>query len=359
MTTLPIASDLDALTPEWLTAALADVLGGATVVAVDAQWVGTGQMARSVRLRLTLDREVEGAPASVVAKLPAGDDKTRATSAALRNYEIETSFYRELAPILPVRAPRCYHVAHDPVADEFVLVLEDLAPAEQGDQLVGCTVDQAATAVDELTRLHAPRWGDPALERYPWLHRSTEESAAFTAQLVAGLFEGFVARYHARIEPDVMAMGERFIPRLAEYAGGPRGPLTVTHGDYRLDNLLFATEEGGYPVAVVDWQTVSTGAGISDLSYFIGAGLVTEDRRSHEEALVRDYHRAMAAAGVDLDWDDCWAQYRRYTFAGFIMAVAASMLVEQTVRGDDMFVTMANRHGRHALDLDAEALLDA
>jgi hypothetical protein len=28
------------------------------------------------------------------------------------------------------------------------------------------------------------------------------------------------------------------------------------------------------------------------------------------------------------------------------------MLVEQTERGDDMFMAMAHRHARHALDLD-------
>jgi hypothetical protein len=39
------------------------------------------------------------------------------------------------------------------------------------------------------------------------------------------------------------------------------------------------------------------------------------------------------------------------------MAVAASMLVERTDRGDEMFLVMAHRHARHALDLDAPALL--
>ena len=37
---------------------------------------------------------------------------------------------------------------------EGVLVLEDLAPAEQGDQIAGCTVGQAELAVDEAARLH-------------------------------------------------------------------------------------------------------------------------------------------------------------------------------------------------------------
>jgi hypothetical protein len=33
------------------------------------------------------------------------------------------------------------------------------------------------------------------------------------------------------------------------------------------------------------------------------------------------------------------------------------MLVEQTPRGDEMFMAMAHRHSRHILDLDAPALL--
>jgi hypothetical protein len=33
--------------------------------------------------------------------------------------------------------------------------------------------------------------------------------------------------------------------------------------------------------------------------------------------------------------------------------VIASMLVQQTERGDDMFTAMARRHARHALDLGA------
>jgi hypothetical protein len=276
----------------------------------------------------------------------------------VRSYEIEVSFYRELAPVLPVRAPRCFVALHEPTTDGFILVLEDLAPARQGDQLAGCSVDQAAIAVDELPKLHAPLWGHPELASMPWLHRNTAESVVMTTMLVTGLYDGFRTRYAERLEPDVFELCERFIPRLSSYLAQRPGPWTVAHGDYRLDNLLFGMDAGGPPVAVVDWQTVAHGPGVADLSYFIGAGLIPSDRGAHEDGLVRGYHAALSAMGVALDWDDCWEQYRRHTFAGLVMAVAASMLVEQTERGDDMFMAMANRHGRHALDLDAEALLD-
>jgi hypothetical protein len=106
-------------------------------------------------------------------------------------------------------------------------------------------------------------------------------------------------------------------------------------------------------VVVVDWQTCSLGPGVSDLAYFVGGSLSVEDRRTHEEDLVRDYQRRMSAAGVELGWDDLWSQYRRYTVGGLIMAIIASMLVKRTDRGDEMFLAMAERAGRHALDLEA------
>ena len=121
--------------------------------------------------------------------------------------------------------------------------------------------------------------------------------------------------------------------------------------------MMFGTDLGGPPIAVVDWQTVAFGPPIADLSYFLGAGLRSDDRRRHEDDLVHEYHGALTSAGISLSWDDCWRQYRQFAPAGLLVAVGASMLVAQTDRGDDMFVAMAQRHGRHVLDLESEAVL--
>ena len=55
--------------------------------------------------------------------------------------------------------------------------------------------------------------------------------------------------------------------------------------------------------------------------------------------------------------DGNWVIACQYLHA--LMAVAASMLVQRTERGDAMFMAMASRHARHALDLDAADLLEA
>jgi hypothetical protein len=97
---------------------------------------------------------------------------------------------------------------------------------------------------------------------------------------------------------------------------------------------------------------------LQDVAYFIGAGLLADARRDCESSLVSRYHAGLLKAGVaGYDWDRCWHDYRRLTWAGLVMAVAASMLVERTERGDEMFMAMAHRHARHALDLGADELL--
>src|SRR5205085_1977177 len=56
--------------------------------------------------------------------------------------------------------------------------------------------------------------------------------------------------------------------------------------------------------------------------------------------------------------EHCWREYRRQAFGGVLMAIVASMLVQRTERGDEMFMAMLARHSQQALDLDSEALLD-
>ena len=333
-----------------------DALAGASVTAVETEPLGTGQMCDSVRVRLTYDAPTD-APAVLVAKLPAADETSRATAVAMRSYEKEVRFYEQLATGLLIPTPRVFHVALD--ADDlsrFVLLLEDLAPASQGDQLVGCTLGVAESAVEELVGLHAPRWGDPTLADIEWLTGDRAMGIAMLTMLLPTLWEGFKERYTTDLGADVHAAGASLFANLGNYLTPTGGPETVVHGDYRLDNLLLHAD--GTVAGVVDWQTCTVGPALHDVAYFIGAGLRAEDRRAHEETLVREYHRSLEAAGVTgYPWEQCWTDYRRGTFAGLMMAVAASMLVERTARGDEMFLTMAARHSRHVLDLGAADLI--
>jgi fructosamine-3-kinase len=340
------------LTAAWLTEALAARLGGAKVTAVQAEPVGTGQVADSLRLQIAYDRPA-GLPATMIAKVPAADQASRAAASAVRTYEIEASFYEHLAGRLPVTLPACYFVAYDPGADDYAVLLEDLAPAVPGDQILGLTLGEATAAIGELAALHAAGWDDSGLAALPWLNRHDSDAAAFTAAIITDLYAGFRQRYAARLAPATLPLIEGFLPRMGAYLAHRDGPATLVHGDFRADNLLFGA---GGP-AVIDWQTCAYGPGTADLSYLLGSSLPMALRREHERSLVRHYHRVLTARGARSSWQDCWDGYRRYAFHGIAMAVGAAMLVRRTERGDEMFCTMANRHARHALDLGAADLL--
>ena len=290
----------------------------------------------------------------MVAKLPAASETSRNTAKLLRSYENEIRFYQEVAPDLPMRTPDVFFADIDVESASFVLLLEDLAPARPGDQLAGCSPELAKIAVDELVKLHAPHWGDPYLASLEWLHRDRAANRALLMTLLPGLWESFRTRYASDINHDIRHAGDDLFAHLEEYLLADSEPWSIVHGDYRLDNLLFDPAPGGAGVAVVDWQTCTHGPALQDVAYFIGASLTVLERRVVEETLVRDYHEGLLAAGVrDYDWGRCWHDYRRGAWAGLIMAIAASNLVERTDRGDQMFLTMATRHARHALDLDA------
>jgi aminoglycoside phosphotransferase (APT) family kinase protein len=169
---------------------------------------------------------------------------------------------------------------------------------------------------------------------------------------------GFLERLGDRLDPEVAGVVTDLAPLVAEWMRRTDDRPTLVHFDYRADNLLFGTRPGATPLTVVDWQTVGVGSGATDIAYLVSGSFPDRDARAvAEAAFVDDYHQRMAAAGVDLDRDDLWNDYRLGSLWGLIITVAASMAAQLTERGDDMFTAMAQRHGRQALDLDALALL--
>ncbi len=132
----------------------------------------------------------------------------------------------------------------------------------------------------------------------------------------------------------------------------------LVHGDYRLDNLLFATPAGGPPCTAVDWQLVAVGLPARDLGFFLGTGLPHDERARHERDLVAAYHHTLVAHGVDgYSPEECWDDYRTGLFQGPLITVLGAMYATRTERGDEMFVTMTDRCCRAIRDADALARL--
>ena len=345
-----------AVSCDWLTDRLraAGAVTDAAVTAVEWQPIGTGQVGDSARFALSYDRPDAG-PLTLAGKFAAADPTSRHTAVTHGLYAKEVAFYRELAAHLAIRTPRAF--AAEVAADgaTFVLLFEDLGPARGGNQLAGCGIDDALEAVRQLAGLHAPSWNDPRFVDRAWFAprpgalESLQAAYPYATRI-------FAERYADDLAPELMDICCELSARSDRWFGREAGDRCLVHGDYRLDNMLFEIRGGAEPLGVLDWQTLQVGSGLTDLAYFLGAGVGTS-LLAHEDALIDAYLAAMAARGVALTRDAVWDDYRRGALHGVSTAVFSAAFVERTARGDAMFLDMARGACQLALRHDSLAAL--
>lgn len=346
-----IISDPDKITPDWLT----EVLSGSGNLpdgrVTDAQWeiIGTGKMGDNARYTLSYDGDYD-APVSVIAKLPAADETARSMAGAMGAYQKEVMFYRELAPLTRMQTPEIYCAEVSADGTEFIILMEDLAPAEPGNQLVGESQARAELAVMEAAKLHAPFYAKPELLAGDYITKSDKEGAEFGQSLMQRYWPGFVDRFGHGLTPACAMLGDAFAANYALWAQRYEGPKTLIHGDYRSENILFG--ERGTAITV-DWQTVQESCALADVAYFLGGSIDTDLRRGCEQELVEKYRAALMSLGVDLAAQDCWQQYREFSLHGVMITVLGAMFTAPEERSDRMFLIMAQRHLQQCVDMDA------
>ncbi|ANY20646.1 Phosphotransferase enzyme family protein [Tsuneonella dongtanensis] len=325
---------------EWLTGRLrqAGALDHGRVTSIEWQPIGTGQVGDSARFALRYEGG-EGPP-TIAGKFPAADPTSRGTAAAFGLYVKEVGFYRELAPKLDVRVPRTYAAEVNDDGGEFVLLFEDLGPCRQGNQLDSCSLADARHAVRQAAAIHAPSWNDPTIVDLEWLSMKPEAVAQIMA-MYPQAHAIFADRYADSLEPELMAVCHSLNEAREAWFGREQRDRCLIHGDFRLDNMLFDIRGGEEPIAVLDWQTVSTGSGLTDIGYFLGCGIGDALRREAEGELLDLYCAEMTARGVPLDHGAVWDHYRLGALHGISTAVFSSAFVERTERGDANFLSMA------------------
>jgi aminoglycoside phosphotransferase (APT) family kinase protein len=227
-------------------------------------------------------------------------------------------------------------------ATVFTLLLEDLAPAEPGDQLAGCSPAEAEAAAANLAALHGPRWADATLWDHPEVDAVDAAGAGFLGDVFAGAVGTFLERYEGSLDDDAEPLLRAMAETVPGWIQAEPETFTVLHGDHRLDNLLFHPDGG---VSAVDWQTFTVGHPGRDLAYLIETSLEPDVRPAHERSVVEAYRSALAGRGVDLGADDAFEAYRHGLLQGPLITVLGAVYAtaERTERGDAMFLTMLRR----------------
>ncbi|MDO5629105.1 MAG: phosphotransferase family protein [Mobilicoccus sp.] len=109
--------------------------------------------------------------------------------------------------------------------------------------------------VDILVDLHAVDPGEVGLSEF-------------------GRPQGFLARQVRRWTTQLEASMSRELPGATELAADlagsvpDDGDVSITHGDYRLDNVLVDTDRGDQVTAVLDWEMATLGDPLADVALF-------------------------------------------------------------------------------------------
>jgi hypothetical protein len=361
---LPIPRTLEEMTPEWLTGALREggVIRDAAVTAVTCTGIGAGAgfLAQLGRLALTYDRAEPGAPATLVAKIPTLDPGGREVSNLFDFYHREIRFYEDCSAHVDLSCARRYYTASDRDAQEYVLLMEDLAAHSQvGDEVAGCTVEQCERAVDEIARFHASWWQSPRLEQLDWMplvNAPVHQSAEPAYQQAWG---PFTEMFGSLMTPHIREVGERMQTRVVALLDLVEpAPRTIIHGDFRADNVFFGGPKG---FSVIDWQISSKGRGVFDVAYFLASSCDPALRKQHEMRLLRRWHDVVSRADATdytferalLDYRICVLYMHVYTVVGLGSLDAANE------RGMALFHAWLERRSAAIEDLNAAELMPA
>ena len=145
--------------PDRCDAGVARPVLGADVAASTSTPIGTGQTGATYRLTATYATEQPDLPTSFAVKLPRAGRAVRERVAL--GYRSEDEFYTHDRRRVRMPVPRSFHCDISDDGGDFVLLLADMAPAVQGDQIARLHAGRGALAVRALAGLHGPTWCDP------------------------------------------------------------------------------------------------------------------------------------------------------------------------------------------------------
>ena len=342
MTDFPVTPD--EITTDWLSSAL-----GTAINSFKVEPMGAGGGLLGLVARLHLDGEA--VPATMICKFPTQTPENRGVAEVYDMYGREYRFYTQVAPTVPLRSPQCFFAAYDADSGDVALLLEDLKDFRLGDQVAGCSQDEAHQVIAGLASLHRNTWQPDHL---------TEIKQHDMPYQRDGMIGGFQVGW-----PNVLDLFPQFFDdALIDLASKMpdhvnhlldeihNGPLVIAHGDVRLDNIFF-TEDG---IAMVDYQAVCKAAPEHDLAYFVTQSLPDDVRQS--EDWLKVYFDQLTREGIEYDLAQSRQRYRLCAMYFLCYSVIiAGTLDPANERGKQLAETLLGNSIRSLKELNAFDLI--
>lgn len=311
-----LLTGIDQVTAEWVAQAT-----GLRVTGVEHEIIGVGIGVSSAVYRLKL--QGERVPETLVLKLQALDEAAVFTCSMLRMYAREVKFFDEVSGRSPIWVPEGYGGAVSADGAQYYLFMEDMGGHRVIDQNAGMEIEDAEVAVDALASWHAEFWRGAE----PYV--ATGAAVSLADEIYQGVLPVVFAEGWQKIQaemdvhPTIAAVAPRWVEKLPDMLGAlSTAPTTLTHGDYRADNIFFDDNDN---VVLLDFQLTGLGTGAYDLAYFVTQSLLPEVASENERGLFDQYVDALIDGGVrELDTAGLWESYRIAALFCLVYPVVAS-----------------------------------
>ena len=333
------------VTASWLTEALQSsgvIESHIEVGSVRHEPLGGGTGVFGTLARLVVDySEPNSGPSSMVLKIPTSAPENKMVGLALGLYVREGHFFRLMADRTPVDSVTCFYNDMNIEAGEFVLLLEEIRDLRVGDQTVGATIGQLEIALRELAKFHAAWWNNPELGNMSWLPRNDSpanlvvvpEIMRNAMTVIEADWVDVIGRDAIELGREISANFEDIIKRTGLIAH------TLCHGDARLENMFFDSD--AKRMKFIDFQLVLNATPAQDVEYLMGSSADNQLWDAHGMRLLRLYHDALVAAGVnDYPWEQFWDEFRLQALWG---VVAPASMVGGFDVGDENGKLLARR----------------
>ena len=252
------------ITADWLNGALhsSGVLQNETITAIGHEsWgVGEGFVSDMARITPTYDRDAPNLPKTMIAKLPTSFESARAIGMFYKIYEREIRFYSEVAPSSPIRTPGLLCGEVDSENQLYALIMEDCSHYAQLDQLEGLGEEEARLVALKLADFHARWWESDDLLSFPWMAKPGGPEAMSLTGTYRGCWDACASMkgFAEAMPPGGWEAGLRIYqhyPWLIESVA--ENHLTISHFDFRVDNMFFDWDTPDDPLIVFDWGGAS------------------------------------------------------------------------------------------------------
>ena len=334
-----VPTSLDQITPDLITTALrTSGFSDVSVASLSFERIAVGDGFLGELARLSIEYANGAGPVTAIAKIPTTDPGMKPVGDMLDVYGREHRAYAKLIPHMQMRTPQAYFNVSDEERGAYCLILEDIGHLPRGDQHAGGTLQQAQSAIVAAAGLHGRWWN--RVSQIDWLPSPADHSVAAQGMLEAG-WPMIIDQHGEQLGP-VAKQLESFLPTISDAltASGAQN-YTLTHGDFRLDNMFFDGDE----LVMIDWQLIEVGSGIRDVVWFLTGNLDPEMRRAHESELISSYRNTlekMDAGYVHLE--DLMNAYRLSLNGILCTALFGSVTAEETTkRGEELWERMISR----------------